>query len=36
VQPTAKVKDLTEAELERLREEVAKYKVEGDLRREIT
>ncbi|MDD2407840.1 MAG: 30S ribosomal protein S13 [Tepidiphilus sp.] len=36
IQPSAKVKDLTEAELERLREEVAKYKVEGDLRREIT
>nr|BAL55414.1 30S ribosomal protein S13 [uncultured beta proteobacterium] len=32
----AKIKDLTEAEIERLREEVAKYKVEGDLRREIT
>ncbi len=31
-----RVKDLTEAELDRIREEVAKFKVEGDLRREIT
>jgi small subunit ribosomal protein S13 len=33
---SAKVKDLTEAEMDRLREEVAKYTVEGDLRREVT
>ncbi|MFM8444072.1 MAG: 30S ribosomal protein S13 [Methylococcus sp.] len=32
--PAAKVKNLTEAEVERLREEVAKFTVEGDLRRE--
>jgi small subunit ribosomal protein S13 len=33
---TTKVKELTEAELERLRDEVGKYTVEGDLRREVT
>lgn len=33
--PTAKVKDLSEDDLEKLRVEVAKYNVEGDLRREI-
>ncbi|HTH95517.1 MAG TPA: 30S ribosomal protein S13 [Rhodocyclaceae bacterium] len=31
-----KIKDLTDAQLERLREEVAKFTVEGDLRREVT
>ena len=31
-----KVKDLDEKQLEALREEVAKYEVEGDLRREVT
>jgi small subunit ribosomal protein S13 len=31
-----KVKDLTEAEMDRLREEVGKFTVEGDLRREVT
>ena len=35
VVPTTKVKDLTEAEVEKLRHEVAKYSVEGDLRREV-
>jgi len=30
-----RVKDLTEDELSRIRSEVAKYKVEGDLRREV-
>jgi small subunit ribosomal protein S13 len=35
VAPTTKVKDLTEAEVEKLRHEVAKYSVEGDLRREV-
>ncbi len=34
--PEAKIKDLTEAELETLRAEVAKYDVEGDLRREVS
>lgn len=32
---TRKVKDLTDAELERVREHVASISVEGDLRREI-
>jgi small subunit ribosomal protein S13 len=35
IEPTKKVKDLTEAELESLRSEVVKVRVEGDLRREI-
>ncbi len=33
--PTTKVRDLKEEELDSLRSEVAKYNVEGDLRREI-
>ena len=36
IAPSTKVKELTEAEMETLREEVAKFTVEGDLRREIT
>ncbi len=36
VELTTKIKDLSEAAIERLREEVAKYTVEGDLRREVT
>ncbi len=36
VNVTTKVKDLTDAEVEKLRDEVAKLKVEGDLRREVT
>lgn len=35
VDPAKKVKDLTEAELENLRSEVVKFRVEGDLRREV-
>jgi small subunit ribosomal protein S13 len=35
VQPTRKVRDLTEGELEALRREVGQFAVEGDLRREI-
>jgi small subunit ribosomal protein S13 len=35
VEPSKKVKDLTEAELESLRGEVIKFRVEGDLRREV-
>ena len=31
-----RVKDLTDDELGRIRSEVAKFKVEGDLRREVT
>ena len=34
--PSVKMKDLTDAEVEKLREEVAKFTVEGDLRRETT
>ena len=33
---SAKMKDLTEDQMERLRDEVGKFTVEGDLRREIT
>ena len=36
VPPDAVVKDLTEPEVARLRAEVAKFVVEGDLRREIS
>jgi len=36
VKGTVKVKDLTDAEMERLREAVGKYSIEGDLRREVT
>lgn len=35
VEPDKKVKDLTEAELESLRGEISKIRVEGDLRREV-
>ncbi|SRR5579883_1132149 len=35
VSPSKKVKDLTEAELESLRSEISKLRVEGDLRREV-
>ncbi|MCZ7566434.1 MAG: 30S ribosomal protein S13 [Burkholderiales bacterium] len=33
---TAKIKDLTDTELDRLREQVGKVAVEGDLRREVS
>lgn len=36
VTPSVKLKDLTEEQVEALRVEVAKFKVEGDLRREIS
>src|SRR3954466_12523635 len=36
VAPTAKVKDLSDAEMDKLREQVTKFSVEGDLRREVT
>jgi small subunit ribosomal protein S13 len=36
VQPEKKVKDLTDGELENLRSEITKLKVEGDLRREVS
>ena len=36
IEPTSKFKDLDEATLDKIRAEVGKYTVEGDLRREIT
>ena len=36
IEQSAKVKDLTEDQVDKLRVEVAKYPVEGDLRREIS
>lgn len=35
VDPDTRVKDLTEEELSRIRDEVSKYDVEGDLRRDV-
>lgn len=35
VNPDTKAKDLTEEEVVRIRDEVSKYLVEGDLRREV-
>ncbi len=36
VSPAAKIRELSEEQMEMLRVEVAKYQVEGDLRREIS
>ena len=36
VSPTARIKDLTDAQMDRLREQVGRYTVEGDLRREVS
>ena len=36
VAPDTKIRDLTEDEVERIRKEVAKLMVEGDLRREVS
>jgi small subunit ribosomal protein S13 len=36
IQPDARVADLTEDELDRVRQEVARYTIEGDLRREVS
>lgn len=36
ITPSTKIKDLSDADMEKLREEVGKFTVEGDLRREIT
>ena len=36
IQPEVKVKDLTEAELEALRQAIGQFAVEGDLRREVS
>ncbi|MEM6405351.1 MAG: 30S ribosomal protein S13 [Pseudomonadota bacterium] len=36
VKPAAKIMELSDAELERLRSEVSRYTTEGDLRREVS
>lgn len=36
IDPATKVKDLTEEQVDRIRSEVGKYTVEGDLRREVS
>jgi small subunit ribosomal protein S13 len=36
LQPSSKVRELTEAELDNIRAEVTKYDLEGDLRREVS
>jgi len=36
VKHTAKIKDLSDSEMDRLREQVGKMSVEGDLRREVS
>ena len=34
--PTTKIKDLSDAQMDKLREHVGRYTVEGDLRREVS
>jgi small subunit ribosomal protein S13 len=36
INPTTKVKDLTESEVSAIRSQLAKFPVEGDLRREVS
>ena len=36
IKGSTKIKELTDGEMDRLREQVAKFAVEGDLRREVT
>jgi small subunit ribosomal protein S13 len=36
VSPSKKISELTESQIEALRVEVARYKIEGDLRREVS
>ncbi len=36
IEPSNKMRDLSEGEIENLRAEVAKFSVEGDLRREVS
>jgi small subunit ribosomal protein S13 len=36
IEGTAKIKDLSDNDMDRLREQVTKYTIEGDLRREIS
>ena len=36
IKNTSKIKDLSDTEMDRLRERVAKFTIEGDLRREVS
>lgn len=36
IKPGVQIKDLTEEELDKIRSEVQKYSIEGDLRREVS
>ena len=36
IKPSTKIKDLSDAEMDRVREQVQKFTVEGDLRREVS
>ncbi len=36
VEPTKKIKDLSDGELEKIRDEIGRFTVEGDLRREVS
>ena len=36
IQPSTKIKDLSDAEMDKLRDHVGRFTVEGDLRREMT
>jgi small subunit ribosomal protein S13 len=36
IEPSTKIKDLTEVEIERVRNELTKYTIEGDLRRTVS
>jgi small subunit ribosomal protein S13 len=36
IDATSKVKDLSDSQMDKLREQVAKYSIEGDLRREVS
>ena len=36
MQTTSKVKDLSDTDMEKLREQVGKFAIEGDLRREVS
>jgi small subunit ribosomal protein S13 len=36
VAPTTKIKDLSDSDMDRLREQVGRFTVEGDLRREVS
>ncbi len=36
VAPATKIKDLSDGEMDKIREQVGKFAVEGDLRREVT